>query len=299
MWRTRSLGLLAVLVLSASGCSLFGSDVDSIVEAGRRTTEAGTARVAVTTIIDAGFGQPKQRTDASGLIDFDQNVTQLEMRVGIPALAGASSSADGVPLLVIGDGQSMFMRSTTWPEEQPWTRVPVAGVGADGEAVDGAANDLGAQLQLLGSGVTSLEELGEEDVRGESAKRYEVLVDLEKAIQAAPDDKRASLQELADRTQDVELPLELWIGSGQVRRMSYSINIASDGAQEAATAGQANVSTVIEYFDFGIPFDFQIPVNVVDAPADGATPEASASEAAPSEPEAAFPEATALASPSP
>lgn len=290
---SRTAGLLAALALSTAGCSLFGSDVDGIVEAGRRTTEAGTARVAVTTIIDAGFGQPKQRTDASGLIDFDENVTQLEMRVGIPALAGASSSADGVPLLVIGDGESMFMRSTTWPDEQPWTRVPVGELDADGQAVDGTANDLGAQLQLLGSGVTSLEERGEEDVRGESSQRYKVLVDLDKAIAAAPEDKRASLEALAERTQDVELPLELWIGSGQVRRMSYSINVAggADEAGEAGTSGQANVSTVIEYFDFGIPFDFQIPVNVVDAPADGAATDGAAAEPSPSE-QAASPSPT-------
>jgi hypothetical protein len=287
--------LIVLLSLGVTGCGLFGgSDMERIAEAGTRTTEAGSAKVAVTTIIDGGFGQFKQRTDASGMISFADNLTQLEMRVGIPQLAGASSSANGVPMLVIGDGQSMYMRSTTAAPDQPWARVPVAGEEGEGQGL-GASNDLGAQLRLLGGGVTEIEEVGEEDVRGEPSTHYKVTIDLLKAVEEAPEEERAALQQLVEQNSVEQFPMELWIGDGHVRRMSYSIDLpAGDGeGEQAAAGGEASVSTVIEYFDFGIPVVVQIPENVVDVedasaavPADGQAAPADG-QAAPAEGQAA------------
>jgi hypothetical protein len=246
---SRLSALAVVLTLLCAGCGLFRSDADRIVEAGVQTTGAGSARVAVTTVVDGGTGQAKQRTDANGCISFPDNLTELELRVGVPQLAGGSTSEGGVPMVVIGDGTSLFLRSPAWPQSQAWTRVPLdAGAGA----APGAVNDLGAQLQLLGAGVSELEELGTDDVRGEATDHVRVDVDLDRALAAAPEEDREALRQLADRTEGT-FPLELWIGDGRVRRMSYAVDVPP-----------ATVSTVIEYWDFGVGCDRAIPDNVVD-----------------------------------
>lgn len=260
---TRWSGLVIALAVLSAGCGLIGgSAIDRAISAGRATSDEGTARIAITTIADAGIGQAKQRTDATGLINFAEGVTELEMRVGAPQLAAADGAAvGGVPLILIGNGDTTLMRSPSWPEDQPWARTPnAAASGAEGFDT----TDLGAQLELLSAGVTDVSELGETAVRGVESMQYRMDVDLKKAAEAAPEDQRAPLEQLAEQQGRTVFPLEVWIGDDHVRRLSYVLDIQAAEGQAQASSG-ATLTTVVEYFDFGVPFDTTIPDNVVDA----------------------------------
>lgn len=244
--------LLPLLAVALTACGLLGPDVDTLVAAGTRTTEAGTARVAFTTVVDGGVGRPKQRTDATGLVDFGRNLTQLEMRVGRPGSAGAERSADGLVTVVVRDDESVYLRPASASGDRPWGRIAIDPV--EGRAALPAGDDLGGQLQLLGGGVTDLRELGEEDVRGEPATRYRVTVDLARAVESAPEQDRDALRALAERAGEQDFLLDVWVGDGHVRRMSYTVPLDAEGT----------LSTVVEYFDFGVPVEVAIPDNAID-----------------------------------
>ncbi len=105
--------------------------------------------------------------------------------------------------------------------EQPWTQLAADDAAAQGGL--GSA-DLGSRLELLAGGVTALEEVGEEEV-GVPSVHYRVTVDLPRAPEAAPEDQRAILTELAEQGGITELPFDLWVGEGLVRRMSYRLDL--------------------------------------------------------------------------
>jgi len=266
----RSISLLVAVCLLAAGCGA-SPDFGDLAEAGRRTSEQGSARIAVTSVVDGGLGQPKQRTDATGLIQFEPGSTELEVRIGAPAFTEPGWPGDAVPMVVIGDGAATYVRSAAWPVEQPWTQLAADDAAAQGGL--GSA-DLGSRLELLAGGVTALEEVGEEEVRGVPSVHYRVTVDLPRAAEAAPEDQRAILTDLAEQGGITELPFDLWVGEGLVRRMSYRLDLPRAAEGESATAGLAggaSIVTIVEYFDFGVPFQPRIPDDVVLATAETVT----------------------------
>lgn len=267
----RPLVILAAVVLPIGLTSCSGADADPIVAAGERTVAAGTARIAMTTIIDAGVGEAKQRLDGGGLVDFGRRASQLEVRVGPPQQASTGiSSEGGVSVLINAEDEQTFVRFASWAAERPWNRLP-AGEDVGGQGL--GPPDLAAQLQLLTLGLVSLEELGEEEVRGEPTTHYRVSIDLDEAARDASDDQRQVVDLILAGQADRQFDLDVWVGEEYVHRLSHTVDvpaaaIVADGsaASEGPMVGAgATVTTVTEYFDLGVPFSFEMPENAVEA----------------------------------
>lgn len=259
------------------------SGLDRITAAGARTTEEGTARVGVTTLIDApGSGQ--QRTQALGVIDFARDRSQLQVRIGLPP-ATAGGNASTLSLLTITDGPTTYLRSPAWPDGQPWARVvdpeqaaPTA-VEEDGVDAGAAATsfDLGGQLALLTAGSADPELLGEETVRNVATTHYRVEVDLAAAIERAEPEDVPPLEQIAAATGSYRFPLELWIDAeDRVRRLRYNLAIPTPGEEDPSdeTAAATRYATQVEYFDFGVEVDVTPPELTVDYAVGGPQPEA-------------------------
>jgi hypothetical protein len=299
---------VVAMTLGVAGFTVIrGSAFDDIVAAGERTEEAGTARVAVTTVVDAGVGRAKQRIDSVGLVDFGAGATQFEVRVGSPQASGELPVGD-VPLLVTDDGTDTFVRYVSWSADRPWVRLTPDEVSTGGsESTGGGADGLAALLRALRSGVTEVEEIGGEVVRGDDTTHLRATVDLTRAVAAASKEDREELDRLTEIQSRDELVLDVWTDGERVRRLSYTLDLTRppDGSADPAAepAGEpsppspsaeapasgaelpgmgpgATFQVVLEYFDFGVPFVVQVPPDVEEAT--GGPPTAPSAEPSPS-----------------
>lgn len=243
-----------VCALVLAGCG--GPSVDTIVAAGQRTAEQKTSRVALSTVVDAGVGQPKARTDLEGVVDLDSGAAELELRIGVPSAAAGDVAVQ--PLVAITDGTDAYLRPAQPPggaASAQWTKVPNQ-TGADGATPTGG---FGSQLRILAGGIGEIEQVGEEDVRGTLTTHYRTEVDLPRAIEAVEHGQRTVLQQLLDGLDGDVLPVEVWIADGLVHRLRYHMALAADVLRQ--TGEGASVTTVIEYYDHGLPVDITVPDN--------------------------------------
>lgn len=274
--RVRAASPVAVVLATAfavGGCGVIGGPGSGdIADAARRTADTGTARIAMTTVVDGGVGEPVQRIDAGGLVDFSLSAMELELLVGPLVTGGGPVAADGGNALrLVSDGPTTVMRLAAWPSERPWALVPSS------EQVQAA--DVGGRLELLSRGIVDIDEVGRADVRGESSRHLVAAVDLDRGLNRTTDDAgREVLEALIDQAGS-ELELEVWIGDDAlVRRMGYTIDLSASavgapdddlpGGTSLPGVGQgATLTTVVEYYDFGVPFAVELPEDVVDAAA--------------------------------
>ncbi|MGF1661177.1 MAG: hypothetical protein ACFCVG_01670 [Kineosporiaceae bacterium] len=264
-------GLAVVLGVGGVAYAVRGDGLGPVVAAGERTAAAGSARVEILTLLDGGVGQPKQRIDATGVVDFASSARYLDFRVG-PAQTEVPDGAGGVALSVVEVDGDSYYRYASWDAGQPWLRTTGSPDDPDdsaGEAGLGslALDDvvLGNRWDVLRDGVVDVRELGEETVRGERTRRYSVDVDL----------SRVALDpELGDALQRVArqgMVLDVWV-SDRIHRVRYvldagSANVAAGDAAAGPAGGVgpgASVATVIEYHDFGVPAAIEAPGNALD-----------------------------------
>ena len=279
-------GALVVALVAGAAIVLLreNSTVDRVVAAGRATSESGTARLAITTVVDGGVGQAKQRIDAGGVVNFTDGSSQLDVRVGQPQ-ADIASSAGGVQLLVVEHEEQTYSRFASWPPQRAWIRSTA---GDDAPGLDQAL--LVDQLDILRPGVVGVRDLGEEVVRGVETTQLSLEVDLARAAAAAEGTSQGdSLQAMAETVADGTVTLDVWAGE-TIHRLRYEVGV--DGAQSdpvgtaSAVAAGATVLTVVEYYDLGLPVSVEVPTSVVDEALQGNSepqPEQTADEAPPTD----------------
>ncbi len=254
------------VVLAAVGVALLsrGDGFGPIVAAGERSSEAGSARVEIVTVVDGGVGRPKQRIDATGVVDFRSSDRYLDFRVG-PAQSEVQAVAGGVALSLVEVGGDSYYRYATWQADQPWLRTAGESEGVGGaRAVDDVALDdvvLGNRWDVLREGVVDVREVGEETIRGVDSRHYTVDVDLSR-VELGP-----AVAEELPAVAGGEMVLDVWV-SDRVDRVRYVLESASSGDVAAAAGGgvgpAASVTTVIEYHDFGVPAAIEAPGNALD-----------------------------------
>ncbi len=107
-----------------------------------------------------------------------------------------------------------------------------------------------AVLDLL-RGVVSVESYGGVEVQGEGAKRYEVDIDLDKAITATPVERRADLHKLEGRLgADGKLWADVFVdGLGRVRRVLLPVR--TDMIRPYGDDKRIAQLVSVDYSDFG------------------------------------------------
>lgn len=198
--------------------------------------------------------------------DVVRRATDATIRAGSAQFIAQSQNTvlDGVLDLATGAGRGRLHT----PGESPANpvSVPLAYDHAyDGTGVTAASGALlTGPRQLIGLGVvpgnplvaldllrgaTSVDSIGGAAMRGVSTIHYELVVNPERAVAAAPADRRAALSEGLTRIAAVAIPAEVWIDSAnRVRR----IQLGDDLARRTFKFDSRGIPfvTTIDFFDF-------------------------------------------------
>lgn len=235
--------MLPVLGLLLAGCGDDATDPFELVSAaGASTLEAGTARMALT-----ADGGPAGEVTGEGLVDMEGNRGALSFEAG------------GQTAEVAFEGATLFLRVPGGVDptiETEWISFDLVTLG---EAVAGtdlgqlptSSGDPTSSLAMLKATSEDIEDLGEEDVRGETTTHYRAVVDVRKAYEDADAvTDPARFEAFLDTFGQEELPLDVWIdGDGRVRRMTYAQPLP----------GGDEVTSTMELYDFGVDERVELP----------------------------------------
>ena len=197
-----------------------------------------------------GVPEPARYT-GEGAIDFEERRGSLTFDMSeFAAGLGGDATAGSGEVEVVLEERVMYMKMPALErfmrKPRPWVRIELdAGSAAAGQLGGLGGSDPTQQLALL-YGARDVEELGEEDVRGDAATHYRVAIDLRAAIEDGPEDLGPSLEPLVDLVGDDGLPADVWVDEdGLVRRFVYRYEAGAESGGSSATFSA-------EYFDFGV-----------------------------------------------
>jgi hypothetical protein len=252
--------LLAALLLVLAACDDGGgtgaAPEERLANAQQATRDAESARVEMTISFEGAEGDAMagQQMTGEGVISFAGERGQLSLTM--PELA--AEGIDAIETRFV-DGL-VYTQLPMGPggDEVLWVRIDPEEQGAAGDAT---TTDPSANLGML-QGVEDVEEVGEEEIRGEPTTHYALTIDLEAARDQVDDEQQRAAIERAMRDLDsATMPMEVWLdGDDRVRRQRQEVDLAD---VQAAQPGQAPMSgtvvTVVEFYDFGVDVDVEAP----------------------------------------
>ncbi|MBV8690464.1 MAG: hypothetical protein JOZ37_17065 [Actinobacteria bacterium] len=259
---------LSLLVLVPAACGSSGSTdlAKTIADAPAKTAAAGSAKLEATVVQTKTSSAPSTTargsatttstvpsapTKITGAVDFKTGRGRFDVAaasLGLPAGSG--------PLEAILVGQVYYLKGLAGLSlpGKPWIKIDLTklanggGVGAQLQSLD--PNSYLVQLRGLSGAV---HQAGKETVRGEKTTHYTFTVDLDKAAQLAPANRKSAIEAAAKTVANKSIPTEVWLdGKGRVRRFKQSVVLTS-----GVTSGTTNLT--LEYFDFGTKVDATAP----------------------------------------
>lgn len=243
--------VVGVVVVAGDGNDGGGDAIALLSAAPDAAEDAGTARMAITLTIDGGG--MNLTMDGDGAVDFASGAQELSL--SMMGIDMEMRVIDGV----------MYLRM---PDVARPSRVGTEWIGFPIEAAEGAvgagANPMAsmqngaAMLHALRGISSDVDELGEEEINGQDATGYRVTVDMAKAIEQLPEDRRAearaSLDQMAATGMD-EWPMDVWLNDdGLPVRMSTDIDLPAGDLGEGAS-----MQVEIDYVDFGADLVIEAP----------------------------------------
>jgi hypothetical protein len=255
----RALLALVSLVL-ALGVTACGSEKaaepaphDAVALAASKTSDAGTYKADISTSLDVA-GQSMEMT-GTGEFDGDAQRGRVSYAASV---AGQDFDMDAVFAF-----PDMYMRLPVGllpglPGGKSWVKLDLEKLGRQagfdfGQLMQAGQSDPSQGLQFL-QGVTDIQAVGDEDVRGVPTTHYTGVVDLESLAEKDPALKD-SVDALIAQTGLRRIPVEAWVDDENfVRRMKQSF--------EGATFGpgmQLDMTMTTELYDFGLDVDVEVP----------------------------------------
>ncbi|QBI19527.1 hypothetical protein ER308_08165 [Egibacter rhizosphaerae] len=314
--RTPLMALAAGMALLVSACSAAldtpdGGPAGERVAAAAEATADETARMSFETRMEglpdeAGTGA--LGVSGEGELDLAEQRMHLTMAIddmpdGASAQADASVGGDE-EMEILVDGTTAYLRMPRAADQldvdAEWIRMDAAQLQADETAGFGGQLDWdpNTQLTLLEEAATTVEEVGEGEVRGQQATRYEMTTDLEAlALDEVDDpDEREAVDTMLTGLGIAEMPTEVWVDDrDRVVRMDAAVELSdldtstllpeegelpqgtdipdSDELPDGADLPESDEldelagdlleglsqTTTIEFFDFGAEVEFAFP----------------------------------------
>ena len=179
----------------------------------------------------------------------------VDMSAVLPAGLGLSPT-----VTVVSDGDVAYIQMPSAPGAAPrWQKVDTTALtqGATG-GLPSSTNPLDSFEQLR-SVDAEIEDLGEEEVRGTTTTHFRTRIDLQKVLEAMPEERRPAAgsptAELFASMEDV--PVDVWLDDEdrpRRQRMTFSVPADATGARPAM-----EMTMQIETFDFGKPVSIELP----------------------------------------
>lgn len=252
------IALVLVLALAASACG--GSEPaveqapqDAVVLAASKTRDAGTYK-ADTTASSEIAGQAVEM-HGTGAFDGENQRGQMTMTTSFAGQDLDMEMVYALPAIYVQYPSGLL---PGLPAGKPWVKLDLEKLGQQAgfdlnQLMQVGQTDPSQGLQFL-RGVSDVQSVGEEDVRGVPTTHYTGTVDLRALAETDPALKDA-VDELIQRSGITEVPIEVWIDHDNfVRRMKQTL--------EGATAGSGvkmDLTTTTELYDFGTDVNVEEP----------------------------------------
>jgi hypothetical protein len=255
----RALLVLASLVL-ALGLTACGSQTvaeappqDAVALAASKTTEAGTYKAKIVSSIDVA----DQSMEMTGTGEFDSDAQRGR------ASYTASVAGQDFDLEAVFAFPDMYMRFPVGflpglPGGKSWVKLDLETLGRQagfdfGQLMQAGQSDPSQGLQFL-RGVTGIQAVGDEEVRGVPTTHYTGVVDLESLAEKDPALK-GTIDQLVAQTGLRRIPVDVWVDDENfVRRMKQSFEGASFGP-----GMQLDMTMTTELYDFGSDVNIDVP----------------------------------------
>lgn len=284
--------LLATALLAGCGASTApeaseSATITNLSQLAGVAAEANSSRFELTLELSAKGMPDGFSIGASGAFDTAAKKAQIDLdlsslgRMLGDLLAGFGGQQTGGIDFADPDGWKMSIVSE---DDKAYLRFPLLDsqlggkkwVLLDAKALSsGAANGFDPKLleqfsdptqilDLLGKISGQLENLGQEDVRGESTTHYRAVIDVAKVATllqdalgaqagATPLDFSKLVEQLKGESGLSEIPLELWLGSDSLpRRIAVELQMGGQG-------DEGSLSLAMDMFDWGQPIDVDVP----------------------------------------
>ena len=263
---------LPLLVAPLAAC---GSDEATAVEVVRgapaATVEAQTARMAFEISMPTGpMGAAGTGTlTGEGVIDFERRIGSMSFDLASMLQATGEQVPPGTDtrMEMVFEGTVYYLRfpmlaGALGPESQgkEWIRIDAgamaADMGIDLSQIEQLGNDPRQQLAYLTGVSDDIEEVGEDDVRGEKVTRYRGTARMDLMFEQLEAQAVVDVDRLRQQVEQLgieEIPFDVWIDDeGRARRMEMTMPTPPE-------AGAGDVRVAIEMFDFGTAVDVQPP----------------------------------------
>ena len=290
--RTRMAAIGAAVALAIGGlaaCSGSGQDVvrsgadtetaaaggpaEALQTAAQKTTEAGTAKVAMTLDVTGLPGVGATTFTVDGAIDnttrqssFSFDLSKLAAALPASQQMGLSAIIGDGNVNVVTDGSDVYVKlgglATILGATSNQTWIKVSGDSAAAGAVGIPLGDGTEVLKLLEQ-AGDVKAVGTEQVRGTDTTHYQGTLDVAAALsQASAEDRAKAESELGKVGIDpsaATVPVDVWIGTddGLVRRVQLGVH-GLETTSSSAPGAVAGTFT-LELFDFGQPVDITVP----------------------------------------
>lgn len=253
--------VLLALALVAGACGKDGGQV--LAAAGDTTAQAGSSRMSMTvsaapdlsTATTAAGAEPAFRIEAEGVIDYETGHGTMTMDMGALGIPGAPTGDAEMRML----GPVVYMKLPgNELGNRPWIKFDLEAMGESGAPVPNlnpASNDPRGVLDALRGVSGEVQEVGEQSIRGVATTHYRATVDLEKAQEEVPKERREDFAAFSERLGIEDLPIDVWVDEeGRARRFAYEV-----ATPASAEAPASQVDLVIDLFDFGVEVEVKAP----------------------------------------
>jgi LppX_LprAFG lipoprotein len=220
---------------------------DAVALAASKTNDAGTYKADISGTVDAAG----QSVELSGSGEFDAKAKRGNMSM-TTSIAGQDIDMQMIYALPV-----MYIRFPPdllpgLPADKPWVKMDLKKLGEQAgfdfeQLMQTQQADPSQGLKYL-EGVTNVQAVGDEEIRGVSTTHYKGVVDFDSLAAKYPELK-PSLDRLVQQAGVNRIPIEAWIdGDGFVRQIKESFDAAG-----------ATTSMTIQLYDFGTNVDVSPP----------------------------------------
>lgn len=275
--RLRSAALALPLLVAAVGAGC-GTDEASAAEvvrgAAATTVEASTARMSFEVPLPEAAGAGTMTGE--GAMDFERQIGTMTFDLGSVLEASGEQVPAGMDteIEMVFDGTTYYLRFPMLAQAfggegaaagKEWIKIDgaeaAAQLGIDLTEIEQMGNDPRQHLAYLTGVRDDIEEVGEDDVRGEATTHYRGTVRVEDVIaQLEEQDGIVDVERFRDQVEAAgmdEMEFDVWIDDeGRARRMVMAVPLPPEAG---AAAGDGEVEVTMEMFDFGVDVEVEPP----------------------------------------
>lgn len=235
--------LLAVMALPFAGCS----DTATTANAAERVREASRKSV------DADSVAFEMTIGMSGVAGIDIHVTAEGEYDLANRLMTMTMDVFGQETEAVSDGEAIYLRmgmlGDTWIKQEF--------DGPANPAMGGAGEDPTKVLEWLTEAGDDVEDLGKDEVRGESATHYRVTLDLRETAGKLDAELREQVEQAMEMLGQDSLVVDIWLNEDDLPvRLAYEMSFANS---EMQALRDASMTFTLEYFDWGKPVTVTLP----------------------------------------